>query len=211
MNLSSPMASVIPSVHGAVLAVLARTDQPLSGRAVAALTHGAASQRRVNDVLGVLVDAGIVLRERHPPAHLYRLNLAHVAAEGIMALSRQRELLLERIREEVASWDVAPVSASLFGSAARGEAGPHSDVDILVVASRHGPREAAIWDAQLDQLAQHVVDWSGNHCEVLELTEAELADARVRNDRLVSELRADAIALGGRDIRSLLTASQAPE
>ena len=102
-----------------------------------------------------------------------------------------------------------PEAIILFGSRARGEAGPHSDVDILVVASRHGPREAAIWDAQLDQLAQHVVDWSGNHCEVLELTEAELADARVRNDRLVTELRTDAIALGGRDIRLLLTASQA--
>ena len=209
MNLSSPMASVIPSVHGAVLAVLARTDQPLSGRGVAALTHGAASQRRVNDVLGVLVDAGIVLRERHPPAHLYVLNRQHVAAAGVIALASQWEELLRRIREELAGWQVSPISASLFGSAARGEAGPHSDVDILVVASRHGPREAAIWDAQLDQLAQHVVDWSGNHCEVLELTEAELADARVRNDRLVTELRTDAIALGGRDIRLLLTASQA--
>jgi hypothetical protein len=102
----------------------------------------------------------------------------------------------------------ASAKRSLRTSAAD-EAGPHSDVDILVVASRHGPREAAIWDAQLDQLAQHVVDWSGNHCEVLELTEAELADARVRNDRLVTELRTDAIALGGRDIRLLLTASQA--
>lgn len=209
MNLSSPMTSVIPSVHGSVLAVLARTDQPLSGRAVAALTHGAASQRRVNDVLGALVDAGVVLRERHPPVHLYRLNRAHVAAEGILALSRQREALVERMREEVASWDVAPVSASLFGSAARGEAGPHSDVDIVLVASPHSEREATIWDAQLDQLAQRVLSWSGNHCEILELTEAELADARVRNDRLVTELHADAVALGGRDIRSLLTAAQA--
>lgn len=209
MNLSSPLSSVIPGVHGSVLAVLARTDHPLSGRAVAALTHGAASQRRVNDVLGALVDAGIVLRERHPPVHLYRLNRAHVAAEGILALSRQREALVERIRVDVAAWAVPPVSASLFGSAARGEAGPHSDVDIVVVPGTHGPSEATMWAEQLDQLAQHVLDWSGNHCEILELTEAELADARVRNDRLVSELRNDAIALGGCDIRLLLTATQA--
>jgi len=34
MDLSSPISSVIPSAQGAVLAVLARTDEPLSGRAV---------------------------------------------------------------------------------------------------------------------------------------------------------------------------------
>lgn len=209
MNLSSPMTSVIPGVHGVVLAVLARTDQPLSGREVAALTQGAASQRRVNDVLGALVDTGIVLRARHPPAYLYRLNRDHVAAEGIMALSRQRETLLERIRHHVAAWQIPPVSASLFGSAARGEAGPRSDVDIVLVSGLQGEREAAIWVGQIDQLAQRVFGWSGNRCEILELTEAEVVDAATDGGRLVRDLRADAIHLGGRDLRSILTTAQA--
>ena len=39
MDLTDPMQSVIPSAHGAVLSVLARTDEPLSGRRVAELTR----------------------------------------------------------------------------------------------------------------------------------------------------------------------------
>ena len=74
MDLSSPISSVIPSAHGPVLAVLARTSEPLSGRRVAALTDGKVGQRRANEVLGALADAGIVLREHRPPAKLYRLN-----------------------------------------------------------------------------------------------------------------------------------------
>jgi hypothetical protein len=96
VDLSSPISSVIPSAHGAVLAVLARTHEPLSGRRVAALTDGRVGQRRVNDVLGELADAGIVRCERHPPAKLYVLNREHVAAAGIIALANQWEALLRR-------------------------------------------------------------------------------------------------------------------
>ena len=74
MDLANPMQSVIPSAHGAVLGVLARTDEPLSGRRVAELTRPRFTQTRVNAVLQNLAHAGIVLRESHPPANLYRLN-----------------------------------------------------------------------------------------------------------------------------------------
>jgi hypothetical protein len=40
MDLSDPVSAVIPSAHGAVRAVLARTTEPLSGRKVAVLTDG---------------------------------------------------------------------------------------------------------------------------------------------------------------------------
>lgn len=70
MDMSSPISSVIPSAHGAALAVLARAEEPLSGRAVATLTNGRFGQWRVNEVLGQLADAGLVLRESRPPAKL---------------------------------------------------------------------------------------------------------------------------------------------
>jgi predicted nucleotidyltransferase len=205
--MSSPISSVIPSAHGAVLAVLARTSEPLSGRRVASLTDGKVGQWRANEVLGALADAGIVLREHRPPAKLYRLNRDHVAAPGIIALAEQWATLLRRIRDEFADWSPPPVTACLFGSAARGEVGPDSDIDILlvpsddVVASEDTERA---WQEQVDQLTENVRIWSGNPCEVLELTAAELGDAVARDDRLVRDLRHDAIALTGRDIRSLL-------
>ena len=210
MDLSSPISSVIPSAHGAVLAVLARVDEPLSGRKVAELTDGKVGQWRTNEILGTLTDAGIVLREQRPPANLYRLNREHVAAPGITALADQWALLLDRIQAALATWEPAPVSASLFGSAARGEAGLGSDIDLLLVPpAEAGKSEAAelAWEVQVDELRERVRTWSGNACEVLELTETELTEAVTRDDRLVRDLRDDAIALHGRDIRTLLRRS----
>lgn len=212
MDLSSPISSVIPSAHGAVLAVLARTTEPLSGRRVAALTDGQVGQWRTNQVLGALADTGIVLREHRPPAKLYRLNRDHVAAAGILALAEQWPTLLGRIREELAGWRLRPIAASLFGSAARGDAGPDSDVDVLLVP----PDDVAasdeaedLWRGQVDQFVERVRLWSGNGCEVLELTTSELADAARRHDRLENELRRDAIRLAGKDVRDLLRHSVA--
>lgn len=207
MDLSSPISSVIPSAHGAVLAVLARTTEPLSGRSIAALTDGKVSQRRTNDVLGELAAAGVVLREDRPPAKLYRLNRDHVAAAGITALAGQWETLVRRIRDDLAGWSPAPVTACLFGSAARGEGGPDSDIDILLVPGdevRASEPSERVWQEQVDSLSQRVRAWSGNRCEILELTASELAAAGQRGDRLVGDLRHDAIGLVGVDVRRLL-------
>lgn len=206
MDLSDPLSAVIPSAHGAVLAVLARTTEPLSGRKVAELVNGKVGQWRVNAVLGELADAGVVLRESRPPAKLYRLNREHVAAPGVLALADMWGLLLERIRGDFQAWAQPPLAACLFGSAARGEAGPDSDIDLLVIhrATNNDNESQDVWHRQVDGLMSNVAAWSGNQCEVLELTLDELEAAAVRKDRLASDLDADAINLFGPDVRTLL-------
>lgn len=207
MDLSSPISSVVPTAHGAVLTVLARTSEPLSGRKVAELTDGKVGQWRANEVLGQLSDAGIVLREHRPPAKLYRLNRDHVATPGILALTQMWATLVQRIRDELGTWDLPPTAACLFGSVARGEATSDSDIDVLLIRdddfaeSEVDERE---WHGQLDRLAERIHAWSGNTCEILELSLTELQDAVGRDDRLVRDLRRDAIALAGRDVRTLL-------
>lgn len=209
MNISDPLGSIFPGAHGAVLTVLARTFEPLSGRRVAALTDGQVSVSRVAQVLNDLSTAGIVLREDRPPAKLYQLNRGHVAAVAIAQLAALWPTVLDNIRGEMANWSAQPMTACLFGSAARGEAGPSSDIDILIVvddtASAPAYRGGPVWEAQLATLSEHVLAWSGNACEVLELTSTELRDAVARDDRLVRNLRSDAIALSGRPVRDLLS------
>jgi predicted nucleotidyltransferase len=207
MDLANPMQSVIPSAHGAVLSVLARTDLALSGRRIAELTQPKFSQRRVNDVLGQLADSGIVLRESRPPSNFYRLNHDHVAAEGIVALAGMWATLLERIRAELGKWTLQPEAAWLFGSAARREATTRSDIDILVIRPAGVlDREASsdVWERQTSNLADEVRAWSGNPCEVLEMDTSELSSAVERNDRLIGDLREQAVVLAGRDARALL-------
>jgi predicted nucleotidyltransferase len=207
MDLTNPMQSVIPSAQGAVLNVLARTDEPLSGHRVAELTRPRFSQTRVNAILQKLADSGIVLRESRPPSNLYRLNKNHVAAEGILALASMWITLLSRIRAELANWSVPPESAWLFGSAARRDAKADSDIDILVIAPAGALRDeetSTLWQRQTDTLVENVRAWTGNACEVLEMDATELEAAVERGDRLVSDLRDQAIVLAGDDARSLL-------
>lgn len=206
MDLANPMQSVIPSAHGAVLAVLARTDLPLSGHRIAQLTKPRFSQTRVNDVLRHLTESGVVLRERRPPSNLYRLNRDHVAAEGILPLARMSATLVARIRAELENWSLPPQAAWLFGSAARGEGTEQSDIDIFLVLPASDLDSAAvdIWERQTEVLTEKIMAWSGNRCDVIEMEAAELSAAVERDDLLVRDLREQAVLLAGRDPRDLL-------
>jgi predicted nucleotidyltransferase len=206
MDLANPMQSVIPSAHGAVLNALARTDLPLSARRIAELTRPKFSQRRVNDVLGHLAEAGIVVRESRPPSNIYRLNHDHVATEGILALAQMWSALVMRIRADLGTWSVAPEAAWLFGSAARGERTERSDLDVFLVRPAGGLASeiSEAWEHQTGALVNKIKSWSGNRCEVTEMEAAELRAAVDRDDRLIRDLREQAVVLAGSDPPGLL-------
>ncbi len=207
MDLRVPIRSVIPGVQGLVLGVLASTTTPLTGRGVAALVAGDAGVSGVSRVLGQLVEAGLVICEPAGPANLYVLNRRHVAAEAIEALADLRGELLGRIRSALAGWDPSPVAAWLFGSMARGKGTGASDIDILLV--RPDLADDDLWVDQTMALAADVQAWSGNACEILDYTEAELAGLVGVADPLISSLRDDAIELTGASPRRLLQSSAA--
>jgi predicted nucleotidyltransferase len=206
MDLANPMQSVIPSAHGAVLHALARTDLPLSARRLAELTSPKFSQRRVNDVLGHLAEEGIVVRESRPPSNIYRLNREHVAADGILALAQMWSALVGRIRADLGIWPVAPEAAWLFGSAARREGIGRSDLDVFLVrpASGLASEISEAWEHQTEALVVKIKTWSGNRCEVIEMEAAELRAAVDRDDRLIRDLREQAVVLAGTDPPGLL-------
>jgi predicted nucleotidyltransferase len=206
VDLTNPIQSVIPSAHGAVLSVLARTDEPLSGRRVAELTKPRFAQAQVNRVLRKLAASGVVLLERRPPSNLYRLNHDHVAAEGIQALARMWATLVARIRAELDTWSSPPQAAWLFGSSVRGEGTEQSDIDIFLVLPASGIDDAAAseWDRQTELLMEKIKAWSGNPCELIEMDAAELSASVERDDRLVSDLREYGVVLAGQDPRTLL-------
>lgn len=204
MDLSSPISSVIPSAYGPVLAALVRAGVPLSGRRVASLVEGQVSRSRVNSVLAELSASGLVLRESHPPSVLYRFNRQHVAAEFVEGLADLRQSLLGLMRAEVASWSQSAVAVWMFGSAARGDGSVESDIDILVVRPDKVDEEDSVWSSQLAQLADNVRAWSGNACEVLELSRAEVVESARSGRKLATDLRRDAVPLGGALPSSLL-------
>lgn len=212
MNLTEPMRSVIPGAHGQVLQVIAQTRKALTARQVALLTEGGTTKRRANDVLQELTEAGIVLRQDSAPSYLYTLNYDHLAAESIVALSMMREQLLERIQEQVRAWAWRPAAVYLFGSTARGEATTRSDIDLLIVKPSDFPtNEEDEWDDQLSALSENVHRWSGNYCEILDLTEHEVVEAVNSDNRLALDLRDHGrILFGSKRAHLLLQKGRAP-
>jgi predicted nucleotidyltransferase len=210
MNLSQPLATVSPGLHGRVLAVLARTDKPLTGRTVASLAQPHTSLRGVQVTLDDLVANGVVSRERVGRAYLYTLNLDHLAVAPILALANMRTELLERTSAEISAWDPVPDAVWLFGSVARGEADTDGDVDLLVVRPDTVDQDLPAWLEQVDALSGQITRWTGNGCEVLEFSSSELAVAVVRDERLVADLRRDAVPLAGAQPRALLRKKAVP-
>lgn len=199
MDMSNPIRSVIPSTHGDVLAVLARTEAPLTGRGIAELTP-AISASGVKRALRALVEAGLVLVESHPPANLYRLNRRHLAAAAIADLGTLRSRMLTAMREHIEGWELPAWGAWLFGSAARGDGSTSSDIDVVVVRPETVSEDDPTWTAQLERFADDVHGWTGNPCSLVEYSPAEFDDLLASAERLATDLRADGIALTARSL-----------
>ena len=132
MNLSSPVGSLIPSMDGVVLEVLAGTHSALGPSRIHALGHRG-SRPGVSLALGRLADQGLVHAEPTNYGHTYRLNRDHVLAPAVLAAAEARAEFLRRLTAGCQALRPAPLSVALYGSVARRESDDASDIDLLVV------------------------------------------------------------------------------
>lgn len=203
VNVSRAYSSVAPTVEGDVLVVLAGTTQPLTGRRVARLAQRG-SVAAVSKALDRLVRQGLVLRQEAPPAALYTLNRQHVAASAVETLALIRTELLDRLRQAFSTWSIPPVHASMFGSAARQDGGPDSDIDIFVVRPAGVDAEDATWTEQLRALSDAILAWTGNHASVIDFAEQDVGRMRRENPPVLQSLRRDGIDLAETPLHALL-------
>ena len=152
-----------------------------------------------------LVESGLVNAVQAGKAKLYSLNRMHVAANAIQELASLREALFQRIRDHVASWKHNPISVVLFGSTARGDGSSYSDVDLLIVRSADLDANNADWSAALANLSELVLVWSGNGCELLEYTEAEVKRLARSGEPLFNSISVEGISLFGLSVGALLS------
>ncbi len=206
MDVERPYAAVCPTLDGDVLRVLAGTTRLLTGREVARLT-GRSSHSGVLDALNRLAEHGLVTRMELNRAFLFALNRDHLAAPAVDILMGMRQELLRRIRGELATWRIAPVHVSLFGSTARGDGHTRSDIDLLVIRSDDIDEEHPSWRAQIDGLSDQVRRWTGNHAAIIERTNSQIAQLSADELPFIAELRSDAILLSGSEIPAVLTAA----
>lgn len=197
MHPAVPLASLIADSQAAALQVLARTDAGMTGRQVARVA-GAAQHTSIKRALDKLEHVGLVAVERSPQHSTYRLNRDHVLWAAVEAALNANDVLRNRIRTFLADKkDV--LSAAIFGSVAAGTARDDSDVDIVLIYANDTNTDIAT------ELGGNVERWTGNLCEVFDLTRAELADYIAADDPIVTFWKQNAETVYGADFQPMLT------
>jgi DNA-binding transcriptional ArsR family regulator len=202
MDVARPYAAVCPKLDGEVLRVLAGTTRLLTGREITLLT-GKTSHSGVMAVLSRLVEHGLVEQVELNRASLYALNRDHLAAPAVELLMGMREELIDRIRRELAAWQIAPVHASLFGSTARGDGNTRSDIDLFVVRPNDVDEDEPAWCSQIDDLRTRILQWTGNSAGIVQVAESRVTRLLDDAPPIADELRSDAIVLHGPEIDAL--------
>lgn len=190
MDLSFPYATVVPSLDGPVLQVLARSGKSLTGRQVQRIA-ARGSVPGVARVLDRLVDSGLVVAERTGSAILYSANRDHLAWPAVETIMSLRDELFGRIAAVLRDWHPVPVKAVVFGSAARADGGPDSDIDILLI---HRGTDSP-WAEEQYALGQRIGRWTGNHAQFVVVDEGRWQEMHAEGDPLVRSVERDGVDL----------------
>lgn len=129
--------------HVALLRALAHAGSGLTGRQVA--REAGVAQQAVLEGLARLERSGIVTKIAAGRAYLFRLQRERlVVREGLLPLLEAegglRSRLLERLRT---AFRGRALSGVVFGSAARGQEQPGSDLDVCLVVGRESDKDDA--------------------------------------------------------------------
>ncbi|MFD4421381.1 nucleotidyltransferase domain-containing protein [Agromyces sp. NPDC058484] len=203
MDLTHPAAQLLGENRARVLHRLSLLADGTSGRAIHSLA-GVKSLATTQRTLEQLVGIGLVDARPIGAANLYTLNREHVLWPPIEQLLEAPATTEQRIGDLLATTlGDAPAATLLYGSFARREAGPDSDVDILIVW-RHDMDEA-VASSLLDDVTQRIRRMTGNSAQIIAVTLDELVGLVKREDPLIDSLRHDARPLTrGVPVRELL-------
>jgi predicted nucleotidyltransferase len=164
-----------------------------TGRQLAAMAGGAPS--KVIGELERFKSMGLVTRKILGRTHVWRANSAHVLFSMLAPLFEAEHALPGKLRTslEGAMKDPRIAHAILFGSFARGDEGPRSDLDLLVIVSRkHDVDEVR---ANLEGLAVHLDDAFG--LRLSPIVHAERGLPALRKTALFAQIKEEGLALKG--------------
>lgn len=186
MLFGAPFGGIIPGAQGAVLAILLRTGEPLTGRQIHSLVEDGYSLWSVQEALKVLTQLGLVETRTIGRAGVHTINEGHSAVAPLRALVDPVAALKAAIGDAI---DPRVRTVILFGSIARGEAAADSDIDLAVIASPEWEERVELEDTVRTRL--------GNDCDVLVFTEAEFQKLAGDREGVVGDILRDGVALVG--------------
>lgn len=189
--------------HIAVLRALRDSREGMSGRAVARLAG--VNHQACAVALKKLEGFGLVKRRGSGKTQLVSLNFRHFLIQEILlpALRKERELMAQIRREITSKLGKRVVSAALFGSVARGEARPGSDVDLLLLVPASASKDAVADEAQ--DFSSDFTQRYGVRLSPIVLTSYEAKKRIRKSDPLLEAILKEGIDLGPKPIREVLS------
>jgi predicted nucleotidyltransferase len=196
MELNHPLRVVTPTLDGDILRILALAETEFTPPEIHRLI-GEHSVAGIRKGLERLVTQGIVQQRAAGKGSLYQLNRDHLAAPAVIELTRMKEELLSRMRRELTEWEIHSAYAALFGSAARNDMRPDSDIDVLLVRPQGVEADDDVWSKQLYELADTVRRWTGNSTSVLEFGADQIDEAAGDGDPVLVTIGEEGIRVQG--------------
>lgn len=175
MDYVRPLESLFPDATGRILASLARVDEEFTLRTLSRVSG--VSPNQVSKIVARLVALRVVERRDVPPAALVRLSPTNEAARLIGSLVGYRDRILDAMRRSARLIKPAPASLVVFGSFARGTAGPDSDLDVVAIRAGTTAAEADEWSESLARWTAAITAAAGNPVAILEYGLNEALDA----------------------------------
>lgn len=120
-------------IHVRVFKTLQQHSEGLTGRALGTLVGTSAF--KINGVLRALAAHGVLTQTVVGNAHLYRLNEHHILVREVInyLIDYENNLLSNLGKAVMEKLAPSPLSIILYGSIARGDESPSSDVDLMLV------------------------------------------------------------------------------
>ncbi len=168
MNLSKPLTSLIPSLEGDVLSVLAGASADFTGQQVHRVL-GTHSQAGVNRALQRLSATGIVNMRPSGNSNLYQLNREHLLARYVIEIANVRAEFFRLMSLEVTAWELRPACVAVFGSAARSDMTSDSDIDVFISRPSEIEFGDTTWRRQLTEFSMRMGRWTGNSVNAFEV------------------------------------------
>ena len=207
MDLSEPGRGLAGGLTMPILRALAGRSSPATASQLTRVAE-VGTEAGVRRALQRLAAHGVCLSEDVGGRVVYTLNYDHLLYDAVSALLDADRELPQRLRSALTAWDPPPVSAVLFGSAARRDGDEESDVDLLLVRPplRTEARKRE-WVRQVHELRAAVRSWTGNRLQVLDWSSLVLRRHERSNEPLVEALVDEGIWVAGSRLASLLERS----
>jgi predicted nucleotidyltransferase len=201
MVITRPLNHILRSwTHIAVLRALRDTATGFSGNRVARASG--MTPRSAFHALSALETLGLVKRQRGGREHLFSLNRANLFVQhGLLPLLQIERELPDRLGRDLASiLHKKVVVAVIFGSAARGEAVPDSDLDLCCVVRNEQQKDAV--RSALERASATLQHVYGVRVAPLYFSVEEFR--RKRTSRLVKQILDDGQLVAGTALKAVL-------